>query len=50
MIDLYCWMCGRLFNISNLTEYRAGVYLCRNCFFKTGGGEPPQTKAKEVKK
>lgn len=49
MSKRYCWICGHLFHLSNLYEYRDGVYLCRECFLGTGGGEPPRTPAEPIK-
>ena len=39
-------MCGLWFDKTVLYEYRENVFLCRNCFLSTGGGEPPQTPTK----
>ena len=49
MTNRYCWICGHLFHISNLYEYRDGFFLCRECFLGTGGGEPPRTPAEPIK-
>lgn len=45
-----CYMCGLWFDKTILYEYRENVFLCRNCFLLTGGGEPPRTptQPKEV--
>lgn len=44
-----CWICGLWFDKSNLWEYKEGVFLCRGCYFSTGGGEPPRTPAELIK-
>ena len=42
-------MCGLWFDKTILYEYRENVFLCRNCFLSTGGGEPPSTPTKPIK-
>ena len=44
-----CYMCGLWFDKTILYEYRENVFLCRNCFLSTGGGEPPRTPTEPIK-